>query len=84
MKKYEINRRAYKEIKRMDHEQMSTFCSNIYLKGYEAGKKDAAGLSESEVEKTILQIKGIGEKKARDIIEALTNANREKDVMANG
>lgn len=45
MKQYELNRKEYKEVKKMDHGQMSDFCNRIYQRGYEAGKKESAGLS---------------------------------------
>lgn len=77
-KPYALNRKTYKDIKKMDHGQMSRFCENLYTNGYEDGKKDSEGLSEEEVKQVILQVKGIGEKKAADIIEALTNAQKEK------
>ena len=73
MKQYELNRKEYKEVKKMDHGQMSYFCRNIYQRGYEAGKKVSAGLSEAEIRKAVLGVKGIGEKKAEDIVQALTD-----------
>ena len=84
MKQYELNRKLYKDVKKMDHGQMSDFCSNLYMRGYEAGKKEAEGLSESEVMQTILQVKGIGEKKANDIVQALTKAQEERKSLTNG
>lgn len=72
MKKYEVNRKTYKSVKQMDHAQMNSFCEEIYKKGYEAGKKEAAGLSESEILQAVLCVKGIGKKKANDIVVALT------------
>lgn len=73
-----INRKEYDRIRKMDHGQMSMFCRDMYLKGYNAGKQEASGLSESEVQQVILQIKGIGEKKANDIVKALTQAQEER------
>ncbi len=78
MKKYELNRKIYKDVKKMDHGQMSDFCRNIYQRGYEAGKKAAEGLSEEEVRKAILEIKGIGKKKADDIVQAIGQAEKIK------
>lgn len=49
MKQYELNRKEYKEVKKMDHGQMSDFCGRIYQRGYEAGKKEAAGLDRKSV-----------------------------------
>ncbi len=78
MKQYELNRKEYKEVKKMDHGQMSDFCSRIYQRGYEAGKKESTGLSEMELRETVLGVKGIGEKKAEDIVQALTVAQEER------
>ncbi len=78
MKQYELNRKEYKEVKKMDHGQMSDFCSRIYQRGYEAGKKASAGLSEAEIWEVVLGVKGIGEKKAEDIVHALTSAKEER------
>lgn len=78
-----INRKEYDRIKKMDHSQMSGFVAGVYKKGYTAGKKDAEGLSESEVMQAILQVKGIGEKKANDIVKALTKAQEERKSLTN-
>lgn len=40
--------------------------------------KDAEGLTESEVRDVILGVKGIGPKKAEDIVKALTEAQKER------
>lgn len=79
-----INRKEYDRIRKMDHSQMSGFVEGIYQKGYAAGKKSAEGLSESEVMQIILQVKGIGEKKANDIVQALTKAQEERKSLTNG
>ena len=81
MKQYELNRKEYKEVKKMDHGQMSDFCGRIYQRGYEAGKKEAAGLSEAEVRQALLGVKGIGDKKAEDIVQALTAAQEERKAL---
>lgn len=77
-KPYALNRKTYKDIKKMDHAQMSRFCENLYKNGYVDGKEEAEGLSEEEVKQALLQVKGIGEKKAADIMEALNCAQKEK------
>lgn len=82
--KMDLNRRTYKSIKKMDHAEMSGYLNLVYDKGYEAGKKSAEGLSETEVMETILQIKGIGEKKANAIVAALTAAQKEKEGLTDG
>lgn len=60
MAKQVLNRKEYKDIKKMDHNQMSDFMERIYMRGFEAGKKSASGLSEDETREAILQIKGSG------------------------
>lgn len=78
MKQYTLNRKTYKDVKRMDHQQMDAFCKNLYKAGHADGMKDAEGLTENEVREVILGMKGIGPKKAEDIVNALTAAQRER------
>ena len=73
-----VCRKENYEIKKMDHGQMSRFCQNLYAKGYATGKKDAEGLTEQEIRETILSMKGIGEKKAGNIMQAIIAADGEK------
>lgn len=84
METYELNRKTYKNVKKMDHRQMSSFCENLYKRGYEAGKKDSTELSDEEIMQAILQIKGIGEKKANDILHALSQAKERRELLTNG
>lgn len=67
MKQYTLNRKTYKDVKRMDHQQ-----------GHADGMKDAEGLTEDEVREVILGVKGIGPKKAENIVSALTAAQKER------
>lgn len=67
-----INRKEYDRIRRMDHSQMSGFVAEIYRRGYTEGKKDAGGFTETEIRNALLSVKGIGEKKATDIVRAIT------------
>lgn len=83
MRKYELNRKTYKDVKKMDHGQMSAFCEDLYKRGYEAGKQEVLALSDEEITQAVLQIKGIGEKKADDILQALSLA-KERKAMTNG
>lgn len=84
MKQYELNRKEYKEVRKMDHRQMNDFCSRIYKKGYEAGKKDSAGLSATGLREVVLGVKGIGEKKAEDIVQSLIAAQKERKTLTDG
>ena len=78
MKQYTLNRKTYKDVKRMDHQQLDAFCKNLYKAGHADGMKDAEGLTEDEVREVILGVKGIGPKKAEDIVSALTAAQKER------
>lgn len=84
MKQYTLNRKTYKDVKRMDHQQMDVFCKNLYKAGHADGMKDAEGLTEDEVREVILGVKGIGSKKAEDIVSALTAAQKERSQLTNG
>ena len=55
----------------MDHNDMETGVESIYQSGYNDGRKSVPGIDLEEVKKVILNIKGIGEKKATAIIESL-------------
>ena len=48
MKQYELNRSRYMEVRKMDHQQMSTFINNIRKEAYEDGKRDKAAESTPE------------------------------------
>ena len=55
------------------------YSARIYIKaGHADGMKDAEGLTEDEVRAVILGVKGIGPKKAEDIVSALTAAQKER------
>lgn len=76
----EINRKKYQEIRKMDHNQMNKYLNSVYENGYQAGKSDAqvdpvvstVDISSSAVRDAIMQVKGIGEKKAQDIMNAIS------------
>lgn len=83
MKAYELNRKMYDKVKKMDHGQMKAFCEGLYTRGFEAGKREAEGLSGEEVKQAPLMVKGIGEKKACEIAVALSRAEEEKQKGGN-
>lgn len=77
-KKFESNRKDDLNIKKMDHHQMSLWAESIYKTGFEDGKKASVpGLDISLIKKTLLSVKGIGEKKAADIIIAIEKGTAE-------
>ena len=71
-KKVGITRDQYKSFKRMDHKQMENFIINLYNEGYEDGK-EAAGkrVKPSDIAVAIMEVPGIGTKKAADIMAAV-------------
>ena len=66
-----INRKEYERIKKYDRTQMDTFIQSVYKSGYEDGKKSVPGIDISKISDILLTIKGIGEKKAKDIVAAI-------------
>lgn len=70
-KKIELNRKEYLKIKKMDHHQMMSWAKKMYESGFEDGQASIPGLDISLIKKALLNVKGIGEKKAADIIIAI-------------
>lgn len=86
-KKFELNRKDYLNIKKMDHHQMSLWAESMYKSGFEDGEKEADKVSftSEELYQTLADIKGLGEKRISAICEALENVmtlRREQDVKA--
>lgn len=70
-KKFELNRKDYLNIKKMDHHQMSLWAESMYKSGFEDGQASVRGLDISLIKNVLLSVKGVGEKKALDIIAAI-------------
>lgn len=76
MKKYELNRKQYDRIRKMDHNDMKEYMNAVYENGYRAGERavsekaaevpDLAGLEEE-----MQNIRGIGGAKARAVCEVV-------------
>lgn len=66
-----INRKEYQGVRKMDHNQMNLYIQSIYKSGYAEGVKSVPGIDIAEVRKTLLSVKGLGEKRVADILEAL-------------
>lgn len=70
-----INRKEYQGIKKKDHNQMNLYLQNIYksayMDGFKAGTESVPGIDIAEIQKILLSIKGLGEKRVADILEAL-------------
>lgn len=81
-KKIKITREQYKNVKRMDHKQMEGFIVNLYNEGFNDGKK-AAGIiriNPSDVAVAITDVKGIGTKKAAEIMTAINKLYDRSDT----
>ena len=66
-----INRKEYQNIRKMDHNQMNLYLQEIYKSGYAEGVKSVPGIDIVEIKKILLSVKGLGEKRVADILEAL-------------
>ena len=75
-----INRKEYQNIKKKDHNQMNVYIQSIYksayMDGFKAGTESVPGIDMQQVSDILKSIKGIGEKRAVDIVKAL-----EKEMM---
>lgn len=76
-KKIELNRKVYKNIKKMDHNQMTLWAESMYKSGFEDGQASVHRLDISLIKKILLTVKGIGEKKAADVIAAIKKETAE-------
>lgn len=77
--KLALKRETYKALKRMDREQLSEYITNIYVKGYEAGKKAATPNNlMSAIRSTLLGVADIGPTRADAIMKHLA------DVLGGG
>nr|DAP10380.1 MAG TPA: hypothetical protein [Caudoviricetes sp.] len=72
-KKFELNRKEYLKVKKMDHHQMSLWAESMYKSGFEDGEKaaDKGALTFEDVHDALAGIKGLGEKRISAIHEAL-------------
>lgn len=66
-----INRKEYERIKRYDHNQMNNYVKNIYKSGFEDGKAAVPGINIQYIADIVRSVKGVGEKRAADIVKAL-------------
>lgn len=66
-----INRKQYQSIKKMDHNQMNLYIQSIYKSGFEDGKAAVPGIDIKYIADIVRGVKGVGEKRAADIVKAL-------------
>lgn len=63
-----MNREQCKSVKRMDRKQMEDFICDVYNEGYADGKAAAPGVKASDIASVLIGIKGVGTKKAAEIM----------------
>lgn len=79
-----FTREKYKRVKRMDRKQMEVFMITLYKEGYQEGKKDAEPkVKFADIASVITSVKGVGTKKAAEIMAALSRLYEggEKDAV---
>ena len=80
-KRYELNRKQYQQIRKMDHNQMEQYMSTVYEQGVSAGQQQASGGFNAAVAiEAIRNIKGIGEVKLKQIRLALAAVGGAKET----
>lgn len=75
VKEFELNRKKYQEIRKMDHNDMQEYLNAVYRNGVAAGKVAAGPSFNMELAmESIGQIKGIGPVKLEQIRLAMMAA----------
>lgn len=70
MRKLELTRKVYKDIKKKDHQQMNDYMTALYKQGFDDGLASAA-IDYDVLKKVLLEVKGIGAVKADAVINKL-------------
>ena len=74
-KEFELNRKKYQEIRKMDHNDMQQYLNAVYRNGMAAGKRAAASSFDAKLAlEAIGNIKGIGPAKLEQIKLAMMAA----------
>ena len=63
MRKLELTRKVYKDIKKKDHQQMNDYLKTLYKLGFDDGISSAS-IDYDVLKKVLLEVKGIGVVKA--------------------
>lgn len=85
-KKYELNRKQYQLIRKMDHQEMQAYLNAVYENGVIAGRKEAKPFDTLLALSEIKKAKGIGPAKLELIYKAMlaagaTDLNKRVDEM---
>ena len=76
MRKLELTRKMYKDIKKKDHQQMNDYLKNLYKLGFDDGLASAC-IDYDVLKKVLLEVKGIGLVKAEAVINKLKEIEKE-------
>ena len=76
MRKLELTRKVYKDIKKKDHQQMNDFLKTMYKLGFDDGLASAS-IDYDVLKKVLLEVKGIGVVKADAVINRLKELDKE-------
>ena len=76
MRKLELTRKTYKDIKKKDHQQMNDYMTALYKLGFDDGLASAS-IDYDVLKKVLLEVKGIGVVKAEAIINKLKEIEKE-------
>ena len=76
MRKLELTRTMYKDIKKKDHQQMNDYLKNLYKLGFDDGISSAS-IDYDVLKKVLLEVKGIGLVKAEAVINKLKEIEKE-------
>lgn len=71
---YEINRKEYDKIRKMDHNSMQQYMAGIFVRGLAAGEKAAGSFDMNICLAAVSEIKGIGPAKIEQIRLAMIAA----------
>lgn len=75
-----VTRKLYKEIKKMDRQQIENFLAKVYVQGYEDGK-EAAEMADFKIKLVQLleKTKGVGPKITEKILQTLKEEGTQWD-----
>lgn len=76
MRKLNLTRTVYKDIKKKDHQQMSDYMTTLYKLGFDDGLASAS-IDYDVLRKVLLEVKGIGVVKAEAVISKLKELEKE-------
>lgn len=66
-----LRREDYKKVKKMDRSQFEGFCKNLYMEGYQDGRRSVPGIDISQVKEAIAGTKGIGDSRLQAIMQSI-------------